>query len=152
MTIDTSKQWWIGSEAADIAEYLLHLSNHGISEYQGSECACSSETFFVEFDRDEGCVWRTCNDCSNVHLICDSAESIQDSTMVTYSCIGCSDTRANVGVGFAVRKRPILSFSKAPPDVQWIWVGVRCAACGILGSIADWKVDYGPSGHLINLA
>ena len=30
-----------------------------------------------------------------------------------------------------------------------VTVGNRCAECGILGSLADWHVDYGPSDYLV---
>jgi hypothetical protein len=37
-------------------------------------------------------------------------------------------------------------------EVRWITVGVRCARCGILASPVDWKIDYGPSRHLLSQA
>jgi hypothetical protein len=36
--------------------------------------------------------------------------------------------------------------------VKWITVGTRCAACGVLGSPVDWKIDYGPTDHLLRQA
>jgi hypothetical protein len=28
-------------------------------------------------------------------------------------------------------------------------VGQRCTRCGLLDAVVDWKIDYGPSTHLL---
>ncbi|GAA0594714.1 hypothetical protein GCM10009546_66160 [Actinomadura livida] len=45
------------------------------------------------------------------------------------------------------QKRPI----RFRPDdsVRWVSVGIRCVADGVLGSCADWKINYEPSRHLL---
>ncbi len=42
-------------------------------------------------------------------------------------------------------------------DVRWISIGLRCLTDNTLtdttlGVYADWKINYGPSGHLLSQA
>jgi hypothetical protein len=32
-------------------------------------------------------------------------------------------------------------------DGRWISIGIRCLTDNALGVYADWKINYGPSGH-----
>jgi hypothetical protein len=36
--------------------------------------------------------------------------------------------------------------------VHWLYVGCRCAKCGVLGCMVDWKVAYEPSLQLLDQA
>ena len=47
----------------------------------------------------------------------------------------------NIGVGFAL-------FTDSN-DIRWSYVGLRCVGCGLLGCVADWKIDYSPSCQLL---
>jgi hypothetical protein len=35
-------------------------------------------------------------------------------------------------------------------DVRWVTVGARCMGCHGLGVYSDWKIDYGPTLHLLS--
>jgi hypothetical protein len=48
-----------------------------------------------------------------------------------------------VAVGFSLRDGG---------DVRWISIGLRCLTDNTLGVYADWKINYGPSGHLLSQA
>jgi hypothetical protein len=61
-----------------------------------------------------------------------------------YKCVTCKSKVANVGVGYALYEDH--------EAVHWLYVGNRCATCGVLGSMVDWKVGYAPSLQLINEA
>jgi hypothetical protein len=37
-------------------------------------------------------------------------------------------------------------------EVRWISVGLRCLTDNTLGVYADWKINYGPSDHLLSQA
>jgi hypothetical protein len=37
-------------------------------------------------------------------------------------------------------------------DLRWISSRLRCRADNTLGVCADWKLSYGPSGHLLSQA
>ena len=106
MSIDTSGEWWKGSEAADLIEYLK---------------AATAEGYLV--DEIRPAIW-------------DEAEPEE------WDCIGCGSRHANVYVGFSL-------YSEGD-GVRWLYIGVRCADCGILGTFGDWKIGYGPSLHLLD--
>lgn len=36
-------------------------------------------------------------------------------------------------------------------SVRWVTVGLRCIKDGFCGVYADWKIDYGPTDHLLTM-
>ncbi len=150
MTINTSGKWWVGSEAADIADYLKAYKAEGyeVQETRICKCNCGSTAFELEADRDEGCAQRTCAVCHEKHFICDSAEFWEEAQPESWKCTECRSNACNLGVGFSLYALE----EKQEPDVCWVSVGQRCTKCGALGSFVDWKVGYGPSYHLLDQA
>jgi hypothetical protein len=147
MSIDTSGKWWVGSEPDDIGEYLEAYSADGgykTEEFRLSRCACGSVQFRLEADDNEGTARRTCAKCQTEHFICDSGEYWEDSEPEEWRCLECKSQHTNVGVGFALYPED--------KEVKWLYVGCRCAKCGILGCFAGWKVAYAPSRHLFEQA
>jgi hypothetical protein len=146
VTIDTSGKWWKGAVPEDLEEYLRGLTSQeggkGIDAFRLSRCLCGGTTFLLRADRNEGAAERTCPACKNSHLIADSAESWGDARPRRWRC-ACKSDKCNVGVGFSLRE--------GGGDVRWIYVGVRCSSCGVLGCFVDWKINYGPSLHLLDL-
>jgi hypothetical protein len=61
-----------------------------------------------------------------------------------FKCVTCKSDIANVGVVFALYEDR--------GAIHWLYVGERCASCGVLGSMVDWKVAYEPSLHLLGEA
>ena len=66
--------------------------------------------------------------------------------------VGRTDTLAevqsdlcNVGVGFS-------QYADSPTSIKWIYIGVRCSRCGILGCFAGWKVGQDDVAHLFDQA
>jgi hypothetical protein len=80
--------------------------------------------------------------CQREHFICDSKEFWEEASPQHWACIECDSERTNVGVGF--------SFYPDSRDVKWLYVGCRCAKCGVLGCFAGWKVGYGDSERLLD--
>lgn len=145
MSIDTSGKWWKGGCPHDIAEYLaaLFAESSPIHEYRPCICICGSESFLVHWIPDEGAVRRTCAHCRQQQFVCDSEEHWTGRPR-KFRCVECKSDQANLGVCF--------SLDEDRGAVRWIYVGVRCTHCGCLGSIADWKVRYGPSLGLLSQA
>jgi hypothetical protein len=143
MVIDTSGEWWTGSDAEDIAEYLHALTqdSYPVDEFRPCVCACGGNVFELDVDRVQGAARRRCPTCSIEHFICDSEEFWDDASPERWQCIECGTDQANVGIGF--------SLYEERNDVRWIYVGVRCSQCGVLGTFGDWKVGYSPSLHLL---
>ena len=145
MTIDTSGKWWKGSAAEDLHEYLsaLSSSSYPVHEFRLARCGCGELRFKLEVEQDEGIAKRTCTQCNVEHMICDSAEHHEPGQRLKkFRCITCKGGIANIAVGF--------SLYEDKQAVRWLYVGNRCAACGILGSMVDWKVGYEPSLHLLD--
>ena len=144
MTIDTSGKWWKGESFEDLADYIRQLTadTYPADRIVQSVCGCGNTTFHLLADQDEGCAQRICTKCQLVAFICDSAEQWDDAEPVKVRC-SCKRTVFELGIGFSMR---------APDEVRWITIGQRCIICGTLGSYVDWKIDYGPSEHLLVMA
>lgn len=146
MAIDTSGKWWTGSTAADIDEYLQAFSREQgapVGRVTHSVCnACQGDVFDLRVDDEEGCAERTCSSCGQVTLMLDSAEYVEDANLQDCAC-PCGGESFNLAIGYLLRDNG---------DVRWVYIGVRCVADGVLGCYADWKIDYGPSDHLLTLA
>ena len=131
MSIDKSGKWWIGSSPDDIREYLEAYSADGyqVSEFRSAKCSCGGDEFRLAADDDEGCAQRTCMSCGNEQFICDSQEYWADAAPEQWKCIECASTSANVCVGFSLYE---------DGEIRWLYVGERCAGCGVLGCFAGW--------------
>jgi len=142
--IDKSGEWWKGSEYADLQEYLGLLDTEGylVERVVQSVCTCGGIVFRLQADAEQGCAARTCVTCSARAFICDSGDYWGEAEPEWVRC-SCGSERFEIGVGFAFR---------ADGDVRWITIGVRCTACGVLGRPVDWKIDYGPTAHLLQQA
>jgi len=46
----------------------------------------------------------------------------------------------HIGIGFSLYD---------DGEIRWLYVGERCATCGILGCFAGWKIAYSPSKQLL---
>jgi hypothetical protein len=142
MSIDTTSQWWKGTEPSDIREYLVAYAEdtYPVDEFSLAKCSCGSDVFNLAADDDEGVARRTCVECKTEHFLCDSKEFWRDAEPEELVCPECGSKQANVGVGFSLHDQD---------DVRWLYVGVRCVSCGVLGCFAGWKVGYSPSHDLI---
>ena len=150
MAIDTSGKWWVGSEATDIADYLMAYKADGYEVHATRlcKCRCRSTAYELEADQEEGCAQRTCAVCRIKHLVCDSANYWEDAQPQSWTCTECQCRTCNLTVGFSLHEKE----KGQQPDVRWVSVGQRCTNCGTLGSFVNWKVGYGPSYQLLDQA
>ena len=136
MAIDTSGEWWKGSEVADIEEYLASLEPGGypVDRATPGRCACGSAVFAVEVDRDNELARTICAGCKKIAYVADAEEHWDDAEPET---IDCPDGHAQheVALGLCVRD------GEDGEWVRWMSLGLRCATCGILSSPDDWKSD-----------
>ncbi len=92
----------------------------------------------------EGGARRTCVACGGQEFIADSADYWLDDPKADYYCAcRCGKEEFAAAVGFSLRE---------DGDVRWIFVGLRCLECGLLGVYEDWKISYGPSAYLLDQA
>jgi hypothetical protein len=80
--------------------------------------------------------------CRAATFIADSAEYWDQADPGECECPCGGDTFA-VAVGIALRDEG---------DVRWISIGLRCLTDNTLGVYAEWKINYGPSAHLLTQA
>lgn len=93
---------------------------------------------------DEGVAKRTCATCGIEHVVCDSEDNHEEGARLRKFKCACKADLVNVGVSF--------SMHESGQAVRWLWVGHRCAKCGVLGSMAAWKAGYEPPLHLLTKA
>jgi hypothetical protein len=139
--IDTSGEWWKGQDFDALAEYLRVLTQdeYSVDRVLEPKCSCGGATFRLVCDQDEGVARRACVRCGTEAFIADSEDYAADADLQPVSCV-CGGAEFQLAVGFAFREGG---------DVRWITLGLRCVQCGVLGSPADWKIDYSPTDHLL---
>lgn len=128
---------------ADLEPFLRAHTATGYpaTEIRMVHCVCGADAFAVEIDDSEGAARRTCTICKREHLMGDSAEYWADAEPERCAC-PCTGEAFNLAVGFA--------FFADSDDVRWLFIGLRCVACGELGMYGDWKIDYSPSRQLLD--
>lgn len=144
MAIDTTGEWWKGSEAADLVEYLqaATIEAYPVDEIRAVHCHCGCDSFLLETDPLDAAAIRTCVGCGSTHQICGEGGYSDEAEPEVFACIDCRSSHANLCVGFSLY---------AEKDcIRWLYIGVRCTGCGILGVFGDWKIGYGPSLHLLD--
>jgi hypothetical protein len=147
MSIDSSGKWWVGSEPADVHGFLEAYASEDaeVDQFRLSTCGCGSVEFRLRADDAAGVARRTCAACGVEWFICDSREHWHDAEPVDWRCVECESDVCNVGVGFS-------QYPDSPTSIKWIYVGVRCSRCGILGCFAGWKVAQDDVAHLFDQA
>jgi hypothetical protein len=144
MSIDESGKWRVGSVPGDIRGFLEAYATEGyeVHDFRLARCECGSNSFHLEADDNEGVAKRTCSKCTRHHFLCDCEEYWEDAEPEMWKCIECKSEDANIGVGF--------SLYEDDGEIRWLYVGYRCARCGVLGCFAGWKIAYAPSKQLID--
>jgi hypothetical protein len=147
MSIDTSGEWWVGTEPADLRAFLEAYAEEGykVHQFRLSTCKCGSVEFQLQADDNEGVAQRRCARCMAEHFICDSGEFWGDAEPEKWRCVECKSEECNIGVGFS-------QYEDLPTSIKWIYIGVRCVKCGILGCFAGWKVGQDEATHLFDQA
>jgi hypothetical protein len=146
VAIDTSGHWWVGSAPEDVEPYLRAwtASSYPIRDFRLSRCGCGGVAFRLERDCSD-MARRTCATCDAEAYICDS-ERYWEPPTTAWKCVdGCPGNICNVGVGYA-------GYDDDPSGIHWIYVGERCAECGVMGCFADWKVAIGDALYLLDKA
>ena len=76
MAIDTSGEWWVGTESADIDPYLRALTeaddSYLVSSYRSIVCECGTDRFRLE--RAGDVARRECVSCGASRLTCREIE------------------------------------------------------------------------------
>ena len=140
MSIDKTRKFWHGDCPEDIIEYLDGYSENQIGKTVLVKCdQCGNDAFTFQVDPDEGAIEVVCASCGKKRLLLDSSKYWDDCSPTKAKCPECKKNQYNLGIGFVYRENG---------DVKWIYIGNRCTNCGLLGSYADWKINYGPTNEM----
>ena len=138
--IDTSKEFWTGSDPADIDTYLRVYTQDPTLEIKPVLCSiCGCTELRLVGDQDEGAVQAVCMQCGAKKLLLDSAEYWKEVSHRTLRCPLCKGKGFNARVGLSRRENG---------QVRWVWIGDRCTQCQVLGSPFDWRIDYEPTDEM----
>lgn len=107
--------------------------------------ACGGTVFRLWVDDEAGYAARRCEACGDEFVMLDSADQADQADEEDDGEAGCpcGGETFEIAVGYALR---------ADGDVRWVSVGMRCLTDGACGVYTDWKIDYGPTAHLFDLA
>ncbi len=145
MTSDQAEPRPYGQTFEDLAAFLQRPVPDGYPVDQVRECVCRScagRSFEVQVMDEESAARRTCLTCKAREFIADSAEYWDDDAPAEYFCgCPCGHEEFAAAVGFSLRE---------DGDVRWLFVGLRCLDCGLMGVYEDWKISYGPSAFLLD--
>ncbi|GHJ47815.1 hypothetical protein Cs7R123_51570 [Catellatospora sp. TT07R-123] len=130
-----------GKTFADLAAFLRTTDGYPTHEVRECVCACAAREFAVAVQSDEQAVRRTCLACGEDAFIADSGEHWDAGAEPEYFGCPCGGERFTAAVGFSLHD---------DGDVRWLTLGLRCLDCDSMGVYEDWKIDYGPSGHLLD--
>jgi hypothetical protein len=136
MSLRKRKGQAYGDVQADIPLYLFEYSTelgYPTQQYADAVCACSNRTFALALDETEGAAVRTCTACKLTHPMADSDEYLDAAELDECACpCGAEAFELTVGV----------SLYEGTNDVRWLYVGARCAKCGLIGCYGDWKNEF----------
>ena len=114
---------------------------YAVDACRSAVCGCGGKEFHLWADDDEGVAKRVCAACGREQFICDSEQYWSVAQPEQWRCVECTSLLANVGVGFSLYE---------DGEVRWLYVGERCATCGVLSCMTQWKVAYTPSKQFLD--
>jgi hypothetical protein len=136
MALRKRGKWWYGDSQADIRDELTRqgkLNEYVPTQFADAKCSCSSTTFRLRLDDNEGAAVRVCSACGGEHPIGGSDEYLEDAELQEAACV-CGKGLFEITVG--------VSLYDDSDDVRWLYLGCRCPACGLTGCYGDWKNEF----------
>lgn len=130
---------------AELAAFLRGAVDGRPVKITPSICeGCGGRVFFVLVNASGA--ERECSGCSSRAFIADSEEywneeSWEDDEPGAAGC-PCGSEEFEAAVAFSLAD---------DGSVRWVTLGLRCIKDGFSGVYADWKIDYGPTDHLLTM-
>jgi hypothetical protein len=136
MALTKRGKYRYGDSAADIrAELERYGQVNGYPVHHAAEakCTCGGTVFKLRLDDNEGAAVRQCLACANEHPIGDSADFLDAAELEECAC-PCGAEQFEITVG--------VSLYADSEDVKWLYLGCRCAKCGLTAVYGDWKNEF----------
>jgi hypothetical protein len=125
-----------GESQADIRDEIVRysdLNGYHAHHFADAVCNCGGRTFHLLLDDDQGVAIRRCLTCTTEHPIGDSDEYLDDAEPEECACpCGAEEFEITVGI----------SLYEESEDVRWLYLGARCAKCGLTAVYGDWKNEF----------
>ncbi|MBQ1205607.1 MAG: hypothetical protein IIX67_00230 [Clostridia bacterium] len=139
--IDKSRKYWHGDSPDDIDEFLKEYTELPEIDIEPVTCrSCGSDLLVMRIDGNEEAIQVKCQKCGAKKILLDCEEVWEDAKPRLRKCAVCkTEKEHNVKVGFDRRENG---------SVKWVYIGSRCANCGVLASYLDWKVSYEPTEEM----
>jgi hypothetical protein len=140
MTLQKRGNHWYGDDHADARGEITRyagLNGYPADHFADAICTCGGRVFGLSLDDDAGAAVRRCAGCQADHPIGDSSEYLQEAQLAECAC-PCGQEAFEISVGVALYQ--------GSQDVRWLYLGCRCASCGMVAVYGDWKnecEDYG---------
>ena len=128
--------WNYGDGPDDIRPALVAWIGNGypLHHFRLCGCRCGNAVFLLDLDDASGVAVRTCTSCGVRHFIADSEEYVEEAELERGEC-PCGSKSLQLGVG--------VSLYEGSDDVKWLYLGGRCATCGMVAAWGDWRCDAG---------
>ena len=140
--IDRTPEYWTGDSPDDIDEWLGEYTELTDLKVKPVHCrSCGGNAFKLRVDQDEGAIQVICGSCGKKKILLDGEDVWKECRLRAIKCPSCKEALHNVRIGFQYRNNG---------EVKWVYVGNRCVSCGLLGSVVDWHVTYGPTEEMEN--
>ncbi|MFN3653602.1 MAG: hypothetical protein ACK47B_28825 [Armatimonadota bacterium] len=136
MALRQRGEYSYGDAQADIRTYLLEYSdaNAYVAEhFADAKCNCSGGRFRLLVDENVGAAVRICAVCRHEHPIGDSEDYLEEADLEEAECL-CGTEEFEITVGVALYRES--------EDVKWLYLGLRCPKCRLVGCYGDWKNEY----------
>jgi hypothetical protein len=140
MTLQKRGNHWYGDDHADIRGEITRyadLNGYPADHFADAICTCGGRVFGLSLDDDAGAAVRRCAGCQADHPIGDSSAYLPEAQLAECAC-PCGQEAFEISAGVALYQ--------GSQDVRWLYLGCRCATCGLTAVYGDWKnecEDYG---------
>ncbi len=135
MTLRKRRGQFYGDGHADIEAFLRDYTadTYRAAHFANARCEkCKGTAFKVRIDDTEGAAVRSCVKCRRDHPIADSADYLAGADLDDCEC-PCGGESFELTVGAALHA--------ASEAVRWLYFGLRCTACGLIGNYGDYKCE-----------
>jgi len=145
MALKKRGKYRYGDSQADIRDEVLRYSKKNgyvADHFADAACRCGGKVFRLSLDDTEGAAVRKCTTCGAEHPVGDSGEYLEDAELAECACpCGGEEFELTAGV----------SLYEGSEDVRWLYLGCRCAACGLTAVYGDWKNEFNGYRELLAL-
>ena len=144
MVLKKKGEYLYGENHEDLRQEISRYSKQNGYEaehFGDSQCSCKGTRFSLLLDDNEGAAVRICVSCKEEHPIGDSDEYLEDADLEECAC-PCGNENFEISVG--------VSLYRGSEDVRWLYLGCRCAKCGLSAVYGDWKNEYDNYANLLS--